>query len=264
MTQNRYYAVLKLVGSVGLLVAVMQGCSTKAPVMAQPHPLEQHANNMLQAYAVSPSTVASHEQLHHSLQQAMMHFKRLDDPAGQWRIAYSSAQHALAQHDPQTLAAHTAVMQRLGRRLSPATVAYTNAIMQGQVDPQGPYYQRALATAANDLERAVALTYLGRHDEALTLMDAQLTDHADSRAFVYYRYAMSAQSATAYQQALAYYQQVQDARGIADVLVRLAQLAAVNDQIADARAYAERAVSVLNASGDAVRAEQVDAWLARL
>jgi tetratricopeptide (TPR) repeat protein len=164
----------------------------------------------------------------------------------------------------QALKRHADVMQQLGTRLAPATVAYANAIMQGHIDTQGPYYQRALSAATSDLEHAVALTYLERHAQAMTFMDASLTDQPGSRAFVYFRFALTAQSASAYQQALAFYQQAQDARGIADVLVRLAQLAAANEQLAQARAYAERAASVLTAAGDAERAGQVDAWLTRL
>lgn len=266
MTQNKSHTVSKLKEIVGMLafVAAMQGCSSQPNVSTPLHPLEQNANNSLQAYAGSPATVASHAQLHQSLQLARAHFQRLDDPAGQWRIANLSAQHALAQHDAEALASHTAEMQQLGKRLPTATVAYANAIMQGHVEPWGTAYQRALALATNDLERAVALTYLGRSDEAMALMEAGLVDKPDSRAFVYYRFAVSAQSSVAYEQALAYYQQVQDARGIADVLVRLAKLAVVNNQFTAAKAYAERAVSALSAAGDTDRAGQVDAWLIRL
>jgi nitrous oxide reductase accessory protein NosL len=266
MEQSKFRGGYRLGRLLDLLAIVvfMQGCSSQPTVAPQNHPLEQNANNTMLTYTISPMTVASHKQLHVTLQTATAHFQRLDDPAGQWRIAYLSAQHALAQHNVQALKRHVDVMQLLGTRLAPATVAYANAIMQGHIETQGPYYQRALSAATSGLERAVALTYLERHAEAMTFMDPNLTDQPGSRAFVYYRFAMTAQSASAYQQALAFYQQAQDARGIADVLVRLAKLAAVNQQLAQARAYAKRAASVLSAAGDAERAGQVDAWLTRL
>jgi tetratricopeptide (TPR) repeat protein len=266
MEQSKFRGGYRLGRLLDLLAIVvfMQGCSSQPTVAPQNHPLEQNANNTMLTYTISPKTIASHKQLHLTLQTATAHFQRLDDPAGQWRIAYLSAQHALAQHNVQALKRHVDVMQLLGTRLAPATVAYANAIMQGHIETQGPYYQRALSAATSGLERAIALTYLERHAEAMTFMDPNLTDQPGSRACVYYRFAMTAQSASAYQQALAFYQQAQDARGIADVLVRLAQLAAVNQQLAQARAYAKRAASVLSAAGDAERAGQVDAWLTRL
>jgi hypothetical protein len=266
MEQSKFRGRYKLGSLLGLaaIVVFMQGCSSQPTVTAKNHPLEQNANNTMLTYTVTPMTVASHKQLHLTLQTATAHFQRLDDPAGQWRIAYLSAQHALAQHDLQTLKRHVDIMQQLGTRLAPATVAYANAIMQGHIETQGPYYQRALSAATSGLEHAVALTYLERNAQAMTFMDASLTDQPGSRAFVYYRFAITTQSASAYQQALTFYQLAQDARGIADVLVRLAKLAAANEQLAQARAFASRAASVLTAAGDAERAGQVDAWLTRL
>ncbi|MCB1693164.1 MAG: hypothetical protein KDI19_10390, partial [Pseudomonadales bacterium] len=110
------------------------------------------------------------------------------------------------------------------------------------------------------IERAVALTYLGRASEAIALLGEGVDQPAD-RAFVYYRYASQTDDAALFHKALEAYRLARDSRGIGDTLFSLAKLSRENGDTGEARHYAQRAIHALSASGDTARADTIKAWL---
>ena len=219
-------------------------------------PLEQNA-----IYAVQ---LANKEEAAEALQLALEQYQRNDDVYGQWRVHYLSAKYALAHEDSPAVTDHVTAMKRLASQLDNRYVQYRTHLLAGILNNDQGQFSKALTFANSNLQKAVALTYLGQSRQAIDLLDNADQDHPADRAFVHYRYAQQGNSSTPYEQALGYYQAAKDPRGVADSLVSLARLASAQGQTTTAQQYAERAVNVLRSSGNETKAIAISNWLTSL
>lgn len=243
-----------------VLVACMGACSSAPPpipaLMSGVNPMERNAINALDLNLA--------QQASEGLDAALRRYESLDDLAGQWRIHLIKARIARARGDVTTAEQEADRLESLARLLNSREADYETLVLLGEIRSESRYFESALSIAGSKVQRAVALTYLDRVDEAIALVDDTGVDHPDDRAFVLFRYALKTGSTQDLERALAAYRRAKDSRGVADTLVHLSRLAAHRGDLAQARMYGLRAVSVLESVGDGSRASAVKRWLGQL
>ncbi len=195
-----------------------------------------------------------------SLQQALRNYQSLDDLRGQWRVHWAMARIYLSQGDTVAAAHNITAMEMLAPQIDDDPIYYHTAILVGQLGDESAFEQ-ALVHSSNALQRAVAQTYLGQYALAFKTLDHDAVDFPADRAFVYFRYGFYANSEADMQRALEFYRRAGDTRGIADSLLRLADMSLQAGDRPGARAFSQRALLVLTASGDTARAASVQAWI---
>lgn len=242
------------------LVAFVGACSsapTPIPdVMTGVDPMEQDAINALDLNLA--------QQAAESLDAALKRYESLDNLAGQWRIHLIKAKIARGKGDLAATEQEVARLEFLARLLHSTEADYETLILLGEVRKEPRYFESALSIAPSPVERAVALTYLDRVDEAIELVNDTGIDHPNDRAFVLFRYALESGRSADLERALAAYKQAKDSRGVADTLVHLARSAAERGDLAQARMYGDRAIVALESVGDSDRAGAVKQWLEEL
>ncbi|HIG39050.1 MAG: hypothetical protein ABGY96_14900 [bacterium] len=199
-----------------------------------------------------------------SADNALQKYQSFDDLAGQWRIHDLKTRMALRQGDRAEAEVQVSELETLSVQLSSRHIFYQTHLLSGQVNEDPQHFADALRFASTSLEQAVVHTYLGTTDKAIELIQDDLknnvTNNPADRAFIYYRAGLSSGSSIHYQLALQYYQLAEDARGVADTLVRLARQNAENNRLQEAKVFAYRAIKALRAIGDTDRANSVNAW----
>ncbi len=242
-----------------LLLCVLIGCSSspEPPPDQVRDPLEQNAIDALREGAV--------QEIDNALAAALASYRRLDNLPGQWRVHLMQANYYLSQNRLDEARAADTQLQRIAAQL-PARrdVAYQSALVRGKIGTDPAAFRQALALAANPLEKAIALTYLGDVATAVATLDPNDSDHPADRAFIAYQYARSTDRALDFMQALHFYRLAQNPRGIADSLLSLAQIAQHKGERAAAQDYGLRAAHALEATGDSERARVIRDWLASL
>lgn len=135
--------------------------------------------------------------------------------------------------------------------------AYELALLAGHIsENRKAEYEKALALTEDPLRQAVAMTYLGRFDEARALVEKIKPDtrrELDDLGLVLYEYAQSANVRADAEMALALYKTAENILGISDSLYLLGKLARRDKDDVAAADYFGRAVAVNQRLGDADR-----------
>lgn len=243
---------LKL-ASASLLLFIV-GCASAPPAPTEPevHAFEKNAINALRLGELKEAAA--------SIESALNRYQASDDLHGQWRIHLMAARLALRANDHQSARIHSDRVKVLASSLGGNEVRYQTALLLGQVNNDPESWTEAASHANTPLQRAVAQTYLGNVELAVSLVDSEL-DHPNDRAFVFFQHGVKKNNADSLRKAVDLYRLANDSRGIADSLTSLARLEQRSGNLRAARHYAERAIIVLSAIGDQTRAEAVKAWL---
>lgn len=241
-------------GLLMLLCLLAFGCSSSKPAGQSPivDDFEFSALNAMAMRLPAPAMT--------SLQQALGNYQSLDDLRGQWRVHWMMARLYLSKGDAVAAGDNITTMELLAPQIDDDPIYYHTAILVGQIrDPAA--FELALVHSSSSLQRAVAETYLGQSALAIKTLDHDAVDFPADRAFVYFRYGLYANSKADMQRALEFYRRAGDTRGIADSLLRLAAMSLQAGDSSGARAFSQRALLVLTASGDTARAVSVQAWI---
>ncbi|MEM7364588.1 MAG: hypothetical protein AAF525_11225 [Pseudomonadota bacterium] len=245
-------ALLHQVISLGLACLVLVSCGGSGPTGPRVVYLERSA---MDAVRLGDASLAWE-----SMDEALRHFERQDDLAGQWRMRLLRTRYAFDTGDErirQEIDALTEVSKQLGSD----TARYENAILVGRVSGDVMHFETALQHATTPIQRAVALTYLNRYEDAAEIINRSPPGQAGDIAFVTYHVAVHEQSASRFREARAAYVQAGNPRGTADCLFQLARLARADGEDETAASFANRAIRALSSAGFDREANVVRAWL---
>jgi tetratricopeptide (TPR) repeat protein len=201
------------------------------------------------------------------LQHALALYSLADDQAGQARCHLALARVRFLQNQPAEAIGHVAAAEQAMQGLDDAALLYQLHLLKGRLADSADDYEQALRYATQPIERAVALTYLGRIDEAHGAIRTHIddeTEYADDVGFVLYAVAKQSFDAATARQALAFYKQADNPVGIADSLYLLARIHLAADDVLNARVYLQRALVVSRALGDTRRERKLLAELEAL
>ena len=209
----------------------------------------------------------SPEQALIDLERALRLYSLVDDRAGQVRIHVKLARlyYRLGQREKAIL--HLDRALDVSSRLGDARQLYDVYLLDGRLRDRRESYERALEFANGPIQKAVALSYLGRTQEAYRLVQGhsrQAKEAPDDAAFVVYEHARSSGDPAVAEQALALYKHADNHGGIADALYLTGQLHRRNGDLGQYRDYLERALTVSRALGDETRTRAIKAELADL
>lgn len=196
-----------------------------------------------------------------TLDDALQYFERQDDLAGQWRVRLLRARYAFETGD-QRVSDEINTLTEVSNLLGSDTAQYESAVLLGRVSGDVSYFETALAHATTPIRRAVALTYLGRIEEATEIINRSPPGRAGDIAFVTYRVAVHEQSASRFHEARAAYVRAGNPRGTADCLFQLARLSRIEGDRENAARFATRAIRTLTSAGYQHEADVVRNWLA--
>jgi len=232
------------------LVAFLTGCLGVPTPQGSPTLREAMR---LEAAATSQRSLVAPGQSLEDLGRALRLFSLMDDIPGMVRVHLSIAR-LFEQHNQPREATHHAeqALQLEHNGLDPVYL-YRTYLMVGRLKADKEMFEKALAFTHQPLQKAVALTYLGRHTEAFAMSGRQqetnVTQVADL-AFVLHGYARSKLDADAASRALEMYKRADDYQGIADSLRLLAYIATEQKNQAAAKDYGVRAMRVESAMRD--------------
>jgi tetratricopeptide (TPR) repeat protein len=245
----------KILGHVYALL-LLSACSSAPPTVHDFQP----PVDVREQEAIIAANLRMTEPAEEALASALAGYRAMDDLHGQWRVTLMQVRLQMAEGRNAQASASIDRLQSLARQLNDESYQFQSAILLGRTRDSA-YFQQALDYSRSPLEQALALTYLGDSELAISTIEPDAIDHPADRAFVHYRYAVSQQSIEAMERALQYYKMAEDSRGIADCLMHLARWSQLAQQTGAAREYAQRAQRVLVASGDDERAASVSRWL---
>ena len=243
------------------LLALASGCAAP-PAETGPATLQQ-AERLEHAVTAerlreSPSRAVS------DLQRALALYSLADHQAGQIRCHLALARIRYLQNQPDEAVVHLLAAEQAMQGLDEATLFYQLHLLKGRLADSAWDYEQALRHASQPIERAVALTYLGRIDEAHAAIRRHIdpqTAQPDDYGFVLYAAAKHTFNADTAQQALAFYKQADNPVGIADSLYLLARIHLAARDSLNARTYLQRALVVCRALGDTQRERKLLAEL---
>lgn len=238
------------------LILLGAACSNSGPTAPSIHYLEGSALHAIDRNLDSVANIA--------LDAALKEYQAIDDLSGQWRIRYLKAVIALNNEDYDEALTQADILEEIAGHLDSREVNYKTNLILGRSLGDQRYYRRALSAASSPLQQAVASAYLGQTATALEMLDRSTLDNPGDRAFVYYQYAKSVDSATYYRMSLEAYKLAEDSRGIADSLIGLATIESSHNRNSSAQDYGRRAMRVLKSAGDEERARFVETWLSTL
>lgn len=193
------------------------------------------------------------------LDEALRLYSLLDDQSGQVRMHLRLGRLLMAWGQPEAARPHLQAAQQVAARLADPGMRYEAQLLLARLDDDPLGYEAALELADTPLRQAVALTYLGRVDEAYAALRGtpdEPGEQADDYGFVLYRYARAHADRAAAEWALDLFRQAENFAGIADSLCLLGQLHRVAGEDALARSYFERALTVSRALDDADRVQR--------
>ena len=118
-------------------------------------------------------------------------------------------------------------------------------LMLGKIDNSQEHFQQSFKHAKTVLEKAIALIYLNRVEEAWQqVQDATAQTNFGDYAFVWYEYGKQFNVATAVEQSLTLYKKADDFLGISNALYLLGKIYHAHGDDTKARDYFERALVV--------------------
>ncbi len=207
------------------------------------------------------------EQAASDLERALLLYSLADDQGGQvrchlrlTRLYYLLGEWTLAQD-------HLKQGAEAAARLGDAHALYESALLRGRLNGTKQDYETALSHALRPIEKAVALTYLGRTEEAYALIRGRL-DQADADpddyAFVLQAHARASGDLTLAQRALDLFKQADNAAGIAGTLELMGHIATGAGRHDRARGFYERANVVNRARGDQDALSRIERELAEI
>lgn len=195
------------------------------------------------------------------LGRALHLFSLLDAQEGQVRCHLLAARIQSSLARPDVARGHLANALAVAERLGEARYLYQVHLMLGRIDDEQEEYRKALGLADTPIERAVALTYLGRTGEAYRAITGVL-EQADTApedyAFVLYRHARATGNLDVAGEALGLYKQADDFPGVADNLFLMARLHRAGGRTRESEDYLLRALTVARALGDPVRIQAME------
>jgi tetratricopeptide (TPR) repeat protein len=190
-----------------------------------------------------------------------------DDLDGQARCQLRLARIRFMQNRREEAAGHLAEAAWAANLLADTGYLYQTHLIRGRLQDSAREYERALSHAGRPIEKAVALTYLGRIDEAHAVIRGAIdtnTPQPDDYGFVLYAAAKRSRDLPTAQQALDFYKLADNPVGIADSLYLLARIHMAAQGRETARAYLQRALVVCRALGDTRRERKLIAELEAL
>ena len=246
------------------LLALASGCASP-PAKTGPASLEQaqRLERGVTAERLRQSPAAAIQ----DLQRALTLYSLADHQAGQARCHLALARIRFLQNQPVETIDHVAAAEQAMQGLDDATLLYQLHLLKGRLADSADEYEQALRYATQPIERAVALTYLGRIDEAFGVIGTHTddeTEYADDYGFVLYAVAKQSFDAATARQALAFYKQADNPVGITDSLYLLARIHLAAQDVLNARVYLQRALVVSRALGDTQRERKLLAELEAL
>lgn len=200
------------------LLVLLAGCVSSA-VTEGPETLLEAGR--LERSVTSLRVRAAPSQAVADLERALRLYALSDDEDGQLRCHLKLARMGFALGEQAMAVEHLDASLLISDRLGLPAHLYQARIRKA---PDG--FHLALGFARTPIERAVALTYLGRVEEARALVRAHLDEvegEADDLAFVLYTYAKQAADVASAEQALALYKAAENPVGTADALYLLAR-----------------------------------------
>lgn len=234
-------------------ILLLGACSSAPPEPEiEVDPLEQTALN---AVAIRSAEAPA------ALDAALARYRSLDQVDGRWRILLLKTKVALASGDMDAAREHAEVLAGLSELIGSQEVMYQTHLILGRIHQDTGEFNTAMRYANAPLQQAIVHAYMGDTERALSLLDPSAADNPGDRAFIYYQHGLKTGAAEHFGKAHSYYRLAEDPRGIADALVRLARISAETNRDSSARSFAERAIKVLEASGDNERANAVRRWL---
>jgi len=198
------------------------------------------------------------------LERALQLYSLADDQEGQARCHIKLARLYLRSDDEAQAGSHLANARRIAGRLGRRPLQFESALLTGRLSNRREDFEQALGYAGSPIEQAVALTYLGRLEQAYQLVRPHLAtaDTApDDFAFVLHRYAVSSRDMATARQSLELYKQTDNHLGAASALYLMGQIATENRNPGQARGYLERALVVSRALSDRSHVQRVEAAL---
>lgn len=177
--------------------------------------------------------------------QAHKIYASLDHGAGRARttLALAGLYDLLGDQDQSRLRAQQAL--EVAQSLPGQPALFRIHLLLGKLDHDKDAFQKALDQAQSPLEKAMALVYLNRVEEAWQQIreETPVTLFGDY-AFVWYAYGKHRKDASAVEQALVLYKKGDHVLGVSNALYLLGRIFHAQGDIPQARAYLERALAV--------------------
>lgn len=243
---------------------LLASCASQPP---DERPITIQTAERLEASLSAERVRLAPEQAATDLERALLLYSLADDQGGQvrchlrlTRLYYILGEWTLAQN-------HLKQGAEAAARLGDARALYESALLQGRLNGRKQDYETALSHALRPIEKAVALTYLGRTEEAYALIRGRL-DQADADpddyAFVLQAHARAVGDLRLAQRALDLFKQADNAPGIAGTLELMGHIATGAGRHDLARGFYERALVVNRARGDQDAVNRIERELAEI
>ena len=206
------------------------------------------------AYPINNNTIDQHLQL-------LQLYTLIDDQPGQLKtlLFLANARFQMGQEDEAKQTLYKA--QEIAKRVDLKHYNYQLALLSGRIEQQFAQFQIALQYANNPLQKALALTYLGKNTAArelvVTIKPLNLLEAIDL-GFIHYRYARKTYDNKAAKQAFFYYQAADYSPGIVDSLMLLGLINQKNNNRVLAINYFKRALAVSHALKDDFRIQAIE------
>lgn len=250
--------------ALGYYILAILGCT--APP-AKPEPPTLSSARELETRLTLRSAPSSPQRAASDLQQALHLYSLVDDQEGQVRCHIKLARLYLGLGQTEDASRHVQRAEAIATGLGAPEYLYQSHLLDARLSGDPVAYERALAQATSPIEKAVALAYLSRIDEAYKLIKPELENadaHPDDYAFVLYEYAKQYRDASTAQTALALFKKADYHQAIANTLYLLAVIYRDTGQRALARLYYQRALTVSLSLGDQAKARTIESQLNQL
>lgn len=243
-----YVVVFSLI----IAMLVLTSCSTQPPDRRS-----DHKRNM--DLQLEQSSQRSDESAYQQINRALSYYKQIDDRPGQWQANISLANWHIAQHEKIKALPFARRALGLAEKLNDRSMKFTSSIQLGLLTEAPPLYLQALNNAQTDLQRALALTFLKRYEEAKKIFPRPHSDqNPDELGFLYYHYGKHRKELPYVLLALDNYRNADYVYGVIDSLFLAAQLA---EKPATASDFAERALLAAESAKDEMRTRAIQAWI---
>jgi len=240
-----------------VVLTLFSGCAgTPAPQ----GPVTLREAQRIEAAATSQRATAAPGQVLADLRRAAQLYTLMDDTPGVVRVYLTIARIHEYRNEAAVAGRYAEAALQLSSEHQVPEAHYRALLMVGRLNTDSGRFEQALGMAQSALQKAVALTYLQRYDEAYALI-ANLTEPEPAElgdlAFVLHAYARSNLAQKSAEHALALYKRSDNYRGIARCLHLLGDIAAQRGEKKTAALYHARALRVEAAIDDAAGAGAV-------
>lgn len=176
------------------------------------------------------------------LESLLAVYQSLDDLNGQWQIHYRLAARQV-EKAPELAQQHAQACLQIGDYQQQQQRQYRCQLLLARLTND----QAAITQIANSepasLAKALALSYSGQTQQALTLVNSIEESAPADKAFIWYQHGKAQQDISSLMQALSYYRVAGQTRGVVDSLFSAALIAKAAQQPRLALQYANRALT---------------------